>query len=185
MDLASNGELFTYMRNEGKLEYSQAKFLAAEIASMIEHMQDKNIAHRDLKPSNLLFDNNMRLKLVDFGSGKSFKNTDLNQKENTKNDDAGKNGKELKRMNTFVGTCEYMSPEIIKGNCIKNECDYWSLGVIIYMMFAERPPFSGEFQEETLQLIEEAQVEFPDGFPELAKDLCTRLLEKDPIKRIG
>jgi len=68
---------------------------------------------------------------------------------------------------------------------VKNECDYWSLGIIIYKFFAERPPFLGEFDEETIQKIEEDPVEFPPKFPDLAKDLCMRLLEKDATKRLG
>ena len=116
MDLASNGELFTYMKNEEILDNKPAQFLTAEIVNMIEHLQSNNVSHRDLKPSNLLFDNNMKLKLVDFGSGKFFKNSDVEIPESiSRRQSGGKDIKTLKRMNTFVGTYEYMSPEIIDG----------------------------------------------------------------------
>lgn len=123
MELAPNGELFTYMKNECRVEYLQAQFLAAEIVNMIEYLQTRRISHRDIKPANLLFDNKMRLKLVDFGSGKFFKNSDetLEERTDTNRQSGGKDDKVLKRKNTLVGTFEYMSPEIIKGTCTKNE----------------------------------------------------------------
>lgn len=117
LELAPNGELFTYMKNEGILDLEQGQFLTAEILSMIEHMGKRNISHRDLKPSNLLLDSNMRLKLADFGSSKEFKNEEeeKEKEEDITRQSGGTKKKQLRRMNTFVGTVEYMSPEIIKG----------------------------------------------------------------------
>lgn len=116
IDLVPNGELFNYMKNEGVLDYNVAKFLAAEIVNMLHYMQVHKIAHRDIKPANLLFDDFMHLKLIDFGSGKFFGKTDDEEvKVDENRQSGGKNKKILKRQNTFVGTVEYMSPEIILG----------------------------------------------------------------------
>ena len=89
------------------------------------------------------------------------------------------------RTGSLVGTIDYMSPEVILGKNWRNEWDLWALGIIIFRFFAEYLPFKGEYQDETMQKIEEDQVEFPDNFPVVAKDLCYKLLEKDPSKRIG
>jgi 3-phosphoinositide dependent protein kinase-1 len=188
MELAPYGELFSYMKNEGILEFAHAQFFAAEIINMIEYLHENKICHRDIKPSNLLFASDMHLKLVDFGSGKIFKNSDQTTEANVGDNQSGgsdENKKMIKRKNTFVGTCEYMSPEIILGKWVKNECDLWSLGIIIYKMFSECTPFIGEFDEDTIQKIEEESVIFPPGFPALAQDLCTKLLAKDPADRLG
>ncbi|CAI2384762.1 unnamed protein product [Moneuplotes crassus] len=186
LELASNGELYTYMKNEEILQYKQAKFLAAEILSMIEYLKDQKISHRDLKPSNLLFDSRMRLKLADFGSAKSFLDQEVQSDEVQNRQSGGSPTKRsIRRMNTFVGTVEYMAPEIIQGTCTMNSCDLWSFGIIIYKFFAESSPFQGEFDEDTIRKIEEEDPIFPENFPEMAKDLCERLLEKDPLKRIG
>ena len=126
----------------------------------------------------------MHLKLADFGTAKIFKNSDEN-KEDGQSGGSNEKKKMIRRMNTFVGTVEYMSPEIILGKCTKNECDFWSLGIIIYKMFCEYSPFMGEFDEDTIQKIEEDPVIFPSGFPEVAQDLCMKLLEKDPSNRLG
>ena len=105
-----------------------------------------------------------------------------------KNKQSGSTGvnKTFKRMNTFIGTCEYMAPEIIAGTeWQSNECDFWSLGVILYKFFAQQSPFVGEFEEDTLQKIQFDPVSFPAEFPEHAKDLWFQLLEKNPYERIG
>lgn len=188
MELAPYGELFSFMKNEGVLEFRHAQFFAAEIVNMIEYLHENRICHRDMKPSNILFDSNMHLKLADFGAGKVFKNSDETFEENGDDHQSGGSNEKkemIKRTNTFVGTCEYMSPESILGKCKKNECDLWALGVIIYKMFSEYSPFIGEFDEDTIQKIEEDPVIFPQGFPELAQDLWIKLLEKDPADRIG
>lgn len=89
------------------------------------------------------------------------------------------------RIQSFAGTIDYMSPEAIHGTSWENECDLWALGIIIFRFFAEYFPFKGEYEDETMQKIEEDPIEFPDDFPVAAKDLCSRLLDKDPAKRLG
>lgn len=78
-----------------------------------------------------------------------------------------------------------MSPEIIQGGLVDSGCDLWSIGVIIYKFFAEFAPFIGEYPEDTLLKIQEEEVQFPEGFPETAMDLCIKLLTKDPKLRLG
>lgn len=70
LDLAPNGELHSAIKRDEKLKYESAKFAAAEIINILEHMHSKGISHRDLKPSNMLLDENYHLKLVDFGTAK-------------------------------------------------------------------------------------------------------------------
>ncbi len=71
MDLAPNGELFQLMKREGgRLKLESARFVAAEMVSILEYMHSKGVAHRDLKPANFLLDENFHLKLVDFGTAK-------------------------------------------------------------------------------------------------------------------
>lgn len=185
LEFAQNGELHTYMNNEEVLHYKQAQFLAAEIVSMIEYLGNKKISHRDLKPSNLLFDEKMKLKLADFGSAKSFKDSAQELEKSETRQSGGFDKKNFQRKNTFVGTVEYMAPEVIQGLSTQNECDLWSLGVIIYKFFAMRSPFLGEFDEDTIRKIEEEDPIFPDEFPEMAQDLWQRLLVKDPKGRLG
>jgi len=185
-ELAPNGELFTFMKNEEVLQFAHARFLAAEILSMIEYLRSKKICHRDFKPSNLLFNSEMRLKLADFGSAKSYKGQEGNSEEDDNRQSGGSTSdKWIRRMNSFVGTVEYMAPEVIQGASRIDGWDLWSLGIIIYKFFAETSPFIGEFDEDTIRKIEEEDLVFPENFPDVAKDICKRLLVKNPEERLG
>jgi len=72
LDLAPNGELFTALKKEQKFSLYQTQFIAAELILMLEHMHSRGVAHRDLKPSNILLDDNLHIKVVDFGTAKFF-----------------------------------------------------------------------------------------------------------------
>ncbi len=58
------GELFTYLRNKGKLENNEAVFYGGQVASMFEYLHSKNIIYRDLKPENILIAADGYLKLT-------------------------------------------------------------------------------------------------------------------------
>lgn len=171
MEYVPNGELFTYMTNEGVLKYEVAQFLTAEMVSVIAYLQEQMLCHRDIKPGNIMFDTNMHLKIIDFGSGKSYKDMEVQKVSEDDKQSGSDDNKEIKRMNTFCGTYEYMAPEIIKGQYVSNACDLWAIGIIVYKFFAEFPPFVGSFPEETLIKIQEEDVKFPENFPEAAADL--------------
>lgn len=81
MDLAPNGELYNALKRETKFTYSQAKFLAAELILILEHMHSRGVAYRDLKPSNLILDEKFHIKLVDFGTAKFFETEDAFKEE--------------------------------------------------------------------------------------------------------
>lgn len=90
------------------------------------------IAHRDLKPENLLYASKefgSILKISDFGLAR-FINNEV--------------------MTTQCGTPGYVAPEILKGQGYDKAIDYWSLGVIIYIMLSGQPPFYSENNEELL-----------------------------------
>ncbi|KAF7148358.1 hypothetical protein RHSIM_Rhsim03G0103200 [Rhododendron simsii] len=91
------------------------------------------------------------------------------------------------RSMSFVGTYEYLAPEIILGEGHGSAVDWWTLGIFIFEFFYGVTPFKGTDQEHTLANIVARALEFPKKPPlaEPAKDLITRLLIKDPKKRMG
>ena len=90
-------------------------------------------------------------------------------------------------MHTIVGTPYYVAPEVLKGN-YDFSCDIWSLGVILYIMLCGYPPFEGDNNKEIFKRVLQQKLEFdPEDWTEIsseAKDLITRMLEKDPSGRI-
>jgi len=70
MQYIPGGELFTYLRTEGKLSAEHAMFYTAQVCLMFEYLHSLNIIYRDLKPENILIDEEGYLKLTDFGFAK-------------------------------------------------------------------------------------------------------------------
>ncbi|XP_062222841.1 serine/threonine-protein kinase OXI1-like isoform X2 [Phragmites australis] len=88
------------------------------------------------------------------------------------------------KSNSFVGTEDYVAPEIVAGCGHNYAVDWWGLGVVLYEMQYGRTPFRGRSRRETFHRILTAAPELP-GEPTPLRDLIARLLEKDPGKRLG
>ncbi|OAY30062.1 serine/threonine-protein kinase UCNL [Manihot esculenta] len=88
------------------------------------------------------------------------------------------------RSNSFVGTEEYVSPEVVRGDGHEFTVDWWALGILTYEMLYGTTPFKGKNRKETFRNILSKKPEFVVKRDELT-DLIERLLEKDPTKRLG
>lgn len=88
------------------------------------------------------------------------------------------------RSKSFVGTEEYVSPEVVRGEGHEFAVDWWALGVLAYEMLYGTTPFKGKNRKETFRNVLFKQPEFP-GKPDALSDLIGRLLEKDPTRRLG
>ncbi|KAI3992355.1 hypothetical protein MKX01_030076 [Papaver californicum] len=91
------------------------------------------------------------------------------------------------RSNSFVGTLEYLAPEIIKAEGHGNAVDWWAFGIFMYELLFGKTPFKGTGDEETLANVVFQSLEFPET-PSIsfhARDLIEGLLVKDPDNRLG
>ena len=156
----------------GKFDEDCARFYAAQIVSALKHLHSLNIIHRDLKPENILFNDEMQIQITDFGTAKELPD-----------DDVTKEG--LPRSSSFVGTAQYVSPELLKDKQAGTSSDLWALGCIIYQMLAGKYPFQAPNEYLTFQQILNCSYEFPDDFSPEAKDIISQLLQLDPMQRIG
>ncbi|CEM02242.1 unnamed protein product [Vitrella brassicaformis CCMP3155] len=90
------------------------------------------------------------------------------------------------RANTWVGTAQYVSPEMLEDNDIASyPSDLWALGCILYQMLAGCPPFKAETEFLTFQRICRCDIAFPNDMPAVARDLVSQLLVVDPQRRLG
>ncbi|PKA66864.1 Serine/threonine-protein kinase KIPK [Apostasia shenzhenica] len=91
------------------------------------------------------------------------------------------------RSNSFVGTHEYLAPEIIRGDGHGSAVDWWTYGIFLYELLYGRTPFKGPGNEETLANVISLSLKFPEtpAVSSNAKDLIKGLLAKDPENRIG
>ncbi|XP_021654754.2 serine/threonine-protein kinase D6PK [Hevea brasiliensis] len=91
------------------------------------------------------------------------------------------------RSMSFVGTHEYLAPEIIRGDGHGSAVDWWTFGIFLYELLLGRTPFKGTGNRETLFNVVGQPIKFPEGssVSYAAKDLIRGLLVKDPQKRLG
>ncbi|XP_070580796.1 3-phosphoinositide-dependent protein kinase 1-like isoform X2 [Ptychodera flava] len=168
LSYAKKGELLQYINKVGSFDENCTRFYAAEIVSALEHLHSLGIIHRDLKPENILLDESMHVKITDFGTAKIL---DSNSRE--------------VRANSFVGTAQYVSPELLTDKSACKSSDLWALGCITYQLLAGLPPFRASNEYLIFQKIIKLEYDFPEGFPAVPKDFVTRLLVLEPTKRLG
>jgi len=173
IEYCKNGELLHWINKLDCFDEDCTRFYAAEIVRGLEHMHAANIIHRDLKPENILLDENMHVKLTDFGTSKILKDGDAE----------GSEGEDKAR--SFVGTAQYVSPELLTHKAACKSSDFWALGCIIYQLLSGKVPFRAGNDYHTFKKIQKLEYEIPPGFPEKAKDLVQRLLVLDPDERLG
>ena len=90
------------------------------------------------------------------------------------------------RFKTFAGSQIIMAPEILEGEEYNNKCDLWSLGVNIYQLYTKKPPYNGKYDKVILnQITKLGNTVLDDIEDDTLKDLLSKLLVKDPEKRIS
>eukprot|EP01101_Sappina_pedata_P011364 TRINITY_DN7641_c0_g1_i1.p1 TRINITY_DN7641_c0_g1~~TRINITY_DN7641_c0_g1_i1.p1 ORF type:complete len:783 (-),score=239.63 TRINITY_DN7641_c0_g1_i1:105-2453(-) len=171
MELCPGGELFDHIKRLGSFNLKSAIHYTAEIIASLEYLHSQNIVHRDLKPENILLINTMHIKLIDFGTAKSL--------------GTSSGPSTTGRSNSFCGTAEYVSPELLNEKPVSKSCDLWALGCIIYQLISGRPPFKGKTQYQTFQLVQNRKFVYPHGFGPSTKDIIDKLLNIDPELRLG
>ena len=167
LEYAQGGELFTHLANERMFPEDTAAFYMAEMVLALEHLhRTVGVVYRDLKPENCLLDAEGHLLLTDFGLSKVAVD-------------------ESDRCNSILGTLEYMAPEILLGHFYGTAVDWWSFGALGFDLLTGSPPFRANNHAKIQEKILKAKLVLPYFLSPDAKDLLTRLLRKEPNKRLG
>ncbi|CAH0052943.1 unnamed protein product [Clonostachys solani] len=164
----NGGELFHHLTIERRFDINRSRFYTAELLCALECLHGFNVIYRDLKPENILLDYQGHIALCDFGLCK----LEVKDEDET---------------HTFCGTPEYLAPELLKGKGYNKTVDWWTLGVLLYEMLTGLPPFYDENTNEMYRKILSDPLHFPgpEIVPPAARDLLTRLLNRDPAQRLG
>jgi 3-phosphoinositide dependent protein kinase-1 len=173
LDYASNGELLGLIKKYNTLNEDCVRHFGAQILDAIKYMHDNGVIHRDIKPENILLDDKSRIQITDFGTAR------LLEKKNDTNEEYPVDV----RAKSFVGTAEYVSPELLESKYCGKPGDIWAFGCIIYQMIAGKPPFKAANEYLTFQKITKLQYAFSAGFPIIIRDLLKQILVLQPSKR--
>eukprot|EP00392_Amoebophrya_sp_AT5.2_P000538 g539.t1 len=125
LEFVRGGEFFFHLRQRDRLPVAVTRFYAACIVLAFEYLHGRRIVYRDLKPENVLLAHDGYLKLADFGAAKE-------------------RAPLLLRTKSFVGTPEYIAPEILLNTGHDCRVDWWCLGVFLFEMLTGNAPFQEE-----------------------------------------
>ncbi|KEZ45231.1 Carbon catabolite-derepressing protein kinase [Scedosporium apiospermum] len=161
----AGGELFDYIVQNGRMKEAEARRFFQQMICAVEYCHRHKIVHRDLKPENLLLDDNLNVKIADFGLSNIM--TDGNF------------------LKTSCGSPNYAAPEVIGGKLYAGpEVDVWSCGVILYVLLAGRLPFDDDHIPSLFAKIAKGSYTIPQWMAPGAVNLIKRMLVVNPVQRI-
>jgi serine/threonine protein kinase/Tol biopolymer transport system component len=151
------------------LTQKQAVEIGIQIAEGLAAAHEKGIVHRDIKPENIMIRKDGRVQVMDFGLAKF------------------RGASRLTKEGSTVGTAGYMSPEQVQGHETDHRSDLFSLGVLLYEMFAGQPPFKGMHETaisyEIVNVDPAPMVSIRPEIPPELDAIVLECLEKDPNER--
>jgi len=167
LEYMPGGDLYHYLRKHGigGLPSDTAFRFFYQILSGLEYCHSCGICHRDIKPENILMDETQtHLKLTDFGMANLMKDDQL--------------------LETSCGSPHYASPEVIEGlKYDGTKSDVWSLGVLLFGLYAGRLPFDDHNIPRLLEKVCRGQYVMPNHFDGQLRDLIGHLLQSSTETR--
>ena len=172
LDYVNGGEMYYHLQKAVKFTVEQARFYAAEVVLVLEHLHSRDVVYRDLKPENILLGADGHIVMTDFGLSKlgitSVGGTGSGQ-----------------ATGTFCGTPEYLAPEILTGTAHGTGVDWWSVGIMLYEMIVGASPFYSDNRKQLYENCLKGRLSFPEDMPPHSEDILRGLLTADPTKRLG
>ncbi|MFP4020161.1 MAG: Stk1 family PASTA domain-containing Ser/Thr kinase [Halanaerobium sp.] len=169
MEIVEGKNLKDLIKEKGKLSIAESLEIARQIAAALSVAHGNQIVHCDIKPHNIILNDDMEVKVTDFGIARAVSNSTVRVTE------------------TVVGSAHYFSPEQAKGGEIKAYSDIYSLGVVLYEMTTGELPFHGDspisvaLKHIQQQPVEPAQIN--NDIPDEVNSLIMKAIAKGPADR--
>ena len=165
MEYVKGKELFSYINEKKKLSEFESCNFYQQIISGLEYLEKLKIVHRDIKPENIIIEEDKNIKIIDFGLSNIYPENNI--------------------LFSSCGSPCYAPPEMILGQKYSGSgVDIWSSGIVLYGMLCGYLPFTDSDDYKLYKRIIEGKISYPLHLSEKAKDLLSKILEKNPEKRI-
>jgi len=176
MEYLAGPTLAAIVRDYSPMPLARALWIFSGICAAVEAGHRRGVIHRDLKPGNVILsradDGRETVKVLDFGLARMLMETEVSA---------------LTSPGTMLGTCSYMSPELIEANQASGASDIYALGVILYEMLTGKSPFRADNNAATIWKITSGEYERPaDLVPDLPQEICSGIeaaLARRPVDR--
>ncbi len=168
MELLNGKDLEPFCQKGHLLSLRKVLYIIAETAEALDYAHTQEVIHRDIKPGNIMYLENGRIKVTDFGIAKAVSSSQT-------------------KSGIILGTPNYMSPEQINGKDIDGRSDIFSLGIVFFQLLTGQLPFGGRTLTELFYQITQAKHASPREInPKVIKpceQLIDKALMKDPEQR--
>ena len=161
----AGGSLRAMLDAGHRLSLSQTLLVGLEAARGLEYAHRRGLVHRDIKPANLLFDEDRRLRIADFGLARALAEAGITEP-------AG----------SIVGTARYASPEQAKGETLSGKTDVYSLALVLVECVTGEVPFAADTTLGSLLARVDQQMPVPAALGPLRPAL-ERAGHPDPARR--
>uniref|UniRef100_A0A3Q1BF66 Serine/threonine-protein kinase PLK n=1 Tax=Amphiprion ocellaris TaxID=80972 RepID=A0A3Q1BF66_AMPOC len=166
LELCSRKSLAHIWKARHTLTEPEVRYYLKQIISGLKYLHSRGILHRDLKLGNFFVNENMELRLGDFGLAAKLETVEQRKK-------------------TICGTPNYLAPEVLNRQGHGTESDVWSLGCVMYTLMCGNPPFETLDLKETYKCIKEVRYNLPSTLSPAAQKLISGILQKNPSDRLS
>lgn len=152
-----------HKRRKTVTEY-ECRYYIHQIVNGVKYLHDNRIIHRDLKLGNLFLNDELHVKIGDFGLATRIEY-------------------EGERKKTLCGTPNYIAPEILNKKGHSYEVDIWSIGCVMFTLLVGQPPFETKSLKDTYSKIRKCDYRLPSNLRKTAADMIIAMLQSNPDKR--
>ncbi|XP_030432896.1 serine/threonine-protein kinase PLK1 [Gopherus evgoodei] len=164
LELCRRRSLLELHKRRKALTEPEARYYLRQTILGCQYLHGNQVIHRDLKLGNLFLNDDMEVKIGDFGLA-------------TKVEYDGE------RKKTLCGTPNYIAPEVLGKKGHSFEVDIWSIGCIMYTLLVGKPPFETSCLKETYIRIKKNEYNIPKHINPVAANLIQKMLRSDPATR--
>ncbi|XP_018045529.1 PREDICTED: serine/threonine-protein kinase polo [Atta colombica] len=164
LELCRKRSMMELHKRRKALSECETRYFMKQILDGVFYLHQNKIIHRDLKLGNLFLNDDLQVKIGDFGL-------------------AAKLVHDGERKKTVCGTPNYIAPEVLTKIGHSYEADIWSIGCIMYTLLVGKPPFETSSLKETYSRIKQVQYKTPQHISKPAMNMVANMLQLNPSKR--